>query len=100
MRAELLAALDGLSDERMTEATLDGWSVKDNLAHRAFWTTCVLTRRRNAAGSLDPARYGEAGLLSPRGRARPARPRVAQADGVLNSSRFSPGVAAGAKPRK
>ena len=37
MRDELLAAVDGLSDELMTEPSLDGWSVKDHLAHLALW---------------------------------------------------------------
>ncbi len=37
MREDLLAAIDGLSDERMTEPSLDGWSVKDHLAHVALW---------------------------------------------------------------
>src|SRR5688572_17243910 len=37
MREELLAAIDGLSDELMTEPSLDGWSVKDHLAHLALW---------------------------------------------------------------
>jgi uncharacterized damage-inducible protein DinB len=37
MRAELLAAIDGLSDEQLTERTIDGWSVKDHLAHLALW---------------------------------------------------------------
>ena len=37
MRAELLAAIDGLSDELLTEPSLDGWSVKDHLAHLALW---------------------------------------------------------------
>lgn len=36
-RAELLAAIDGLSDEDLTERTMDGWSVKDHLAHLSFW---------------------------------------------------------------
>jgi uncharacterized damage-inducible protein DinB len=36
-RAELLAAIDGLSEEEMTERSLDGWSVKDHLAHLATW---------------------------------------------------------------
>jgi len=34
---ELLSAIDGLSDELLTEPSLDGWSVKDHLAHIAFW---------------------------------------------------------------
>ena len=37
MREDLLAAIDGLSDEQMTEPSLDGWSVKDHLAHLALW---------------------------------------------------------------
>jgi hypothetical protein len=37
MRQELLAAIDGLAPEQMTERTLDGWSVKDHLFHLAFW---------------------------------------------------------------
>ncbi|HEX5417163.1 MAG TPA: DinB family protein [Chloroflexota bacterium] len=37
MRADLLAAIDGLTDEQLTEESLDGWSVKDHLAHLAFW---------------------------------------------------------------
>src|SRR5919198_5597576 len=36
-REELLSAIDGLSDEWMTEPALDGWSVKDHLAHLALW---------------------------------------------------------------
>jgi uncharacterized damage-inducible protein DinB len=37
MRAQLLSAIDGLSDELMVETSLDGWSVKDHLAHLATW---------------------------------------------------------------
>ena len=37
MREELLTAIEGLSDARMTERSLDGWSVKDHLAHMALW---------------------------------------------------------------
>ena len=37
MREELLAAIDGLGDEALTEPSLDGWSVKDHLAHLALW---------------------------------------------------------------
>jgi uncharacterized damage-inducible protein DinB len=36
-RGELLAAIAGLSDGLMTERSLDGWSVKDHLAHLALW---------------------------------------------------------------
>lgn len=37
MREELLAAIDGLSDDWLTEPSLDGWSIKDHLAHLALW---------------------------------------------------------------
>jgi uncharacterized damage-inducible protein DinB len=37
MRADMLAVLDGLSAEQLSEKTLDGWSVKDHLAHLALW---------------------------------------------------------------
>ena len=37
MRKDLLSAIHGLSDELMTEPSLDGWSVKDHLAHLALW---------------------------------------------------------------
>lgn len=37
MRADLLAAIGGLTDEQMTEPSLDGWSVKDHLAHLTLW---------------------------------------------------------------
>jgi uncharacterized damage-inducible protein DinB len=36
-RLALLAAIEGLSDAQMTEPSLDGWSVKDHLAHLAQW---------------------------------------------------------------
>jgi uncharacterized damage-inducible protein DinB len=36
-RADMLAAIYGLSDEQLTEPSLDGWSVKDHLAHIALW---------------------------------------------------------------
>jgi uncharacterized damage-inducible protein DinB len=36
-RDDLLAAIGGLSDEMLTEPSLDGWSVKDHLAHLAVW---------------------------------------------------------------
>jgi len=30
-------AIDGLSEEQMSRLDLDGWSVKDHLAHLTFW---------------------------------------------------------------
>lgn len=37
MRAALKAAIEGLSDQQLTETSLDGWSIKDHLAHIALW---------------------------------------------------------------
>ena len=37
MRAQLKASIQGLGAARMSEATIDGWSVNDNLVHIAFW---------------------------------------------------------------
>ena len=37
MRDGLLASINGLSDEQLTDPTLDGWSIKDALAHIAAW---------------------------------------------------------------
>jgi hypothetical protein len=34
---ELKAAIADLSEAQMVEPSIDGWSVKDNLAHVAFW---------------------------------------------------------------
>lgn len=36
-RADLLAVIDGLGDEAMSEPSIDGWSVKDHLLHLAIW---------------------------------------------------------------
>lgn len=36
-RQDLLATIDGLSDEALSEPSLDGWSVKDHLLHVATW---------------------------------------------------------------
>lgn len=36
-RARILAAIDGLTEEQMSEPSLDGWAIKDHLAHLALW---------------------------------------------------------------
>jgi Mycothiol maleylpyruvate isomerase N-terminal domain len=36
-RATLLEAIEGLTEEQMSEPTIDGWAVKDHLAHIALW---------------------------------------------------------------
>jgi uncharacterized damage-inducible protein DinB len=37
MRSDLVAAIHGLSEDQLSEPTLDGWSVKDHLVHIALW---------------------------------------------------------------
>jgi uncharacterized damage-inducible protein DinB len=36
-REELMSAIAGLSDEQMSDPSLDGWSVNDHLSHVALW---------------------------------------------------------------
>lgn len=36
-RKKLLEVLDGLTDEQLSDPTLDGWAVKDHLSHLALW---------------------------------------------------------------
>ena len=36
-REKLLASLEGLTDDELSEPSIDGWSVKDHLAHMALW---------------------------------------------------------------
>ena len=36
-RDTLLDAIEGLSEEEMSEPSIDGWAVKDHLAHLALW---------------------------------------------------------------
>lgn len=51
MRADLLAAIDGLTGAQLSEKTLDGWSVKDHLAHIALYDELrVAEVRRISAG--------------------------------------------------
>jgi hypothetical protein len=37
MHGEMRAAIDGLTDEQMSDPSLDGWSVKDHLGHVSAW---------------------------------------------------------------
>jgi hypothetical protein len=55
MRVELLAAIDGLSDDLMTERSLDGWSVKDHLAHLAVWDDIRATEVARISAGHDTA---------------------------------------------
>jgi hypothetical protein len=54
--AELLAAIDGLDETRLSQPGVTGeWSIKDLLGHVAYWegrTIGIVERRRN--GEPDP----------------------------------------------
>jgi uncharacterized damage-inducible protein DinB len=53
-RDELLSAVDGLSDELMTEMSIDSWSVKDHLTHVAAWDDCGHTRSSVSRSVMRP----------------------------------------------
>ncbi len=55
MREGLLSAIDGLSDELMTEPSLDGWSVKDHLAHLALWDDIRASEVARISAGYEPA---------------------------------------------
>jgi uncharacterized damage-inducible protein DinB len=55
MRRDLLAAVEGLSEELMTERTLDGWSVKDHLAHLAAWDEIRTSEVERISAGFDSA---------------------------------------------
>ncbi len=55
MREELLSAIDGLSDELMTEPSIDGWSVKDHLAHLAGWDDVRVSEVARISAGHDSA---------------------------------------------
>ena len=62
-RAALLAAIDGLTDAQMTDPSIDGWSVKDHLAHVALWDdirTSEVTRISAGHGSAWRITYEQA----------------------------------------
>ncbi len=55
MRGDLLSAVAGLSDDLMIEPSLDGWSVKDHLAHLAFWDDIRTSEVRRISAGYDSA---------------------------------------------
>ena len=50
MREGLLAAIDGLKDEQMSDPSLDGWSVKDHLVHLERWEAYLLAELEGRDG--------------------------------------------------
>ena len=60
-REGLMSAIDGLSDEQMSEPSLDGWSVKDHLAHLALWDDLrAMEVERVSAGHASAWKFPEA----------------------------------------
>jgi len=55
MRRDLLAAIDGLTDAQLTDPSLDGWSVKDHLAHLALWDDLRASEVTRISAGLDSA---------------------------------------------
>ncbi|MEX1255039.1 MAG: DinB family protein [Dehalococcoidia bacterium] len=54
-REALLATIDGLSDELLTERSVDGWSVKDHLGHIAFWDDIRASEVERISAGYDSA---------------------------------------------
>ncbi|MCK9518639.1 MAG: DinB family protein [Dehalococcoidia bacterium] len=54
-RRELLGAIAGLSDAQLMERSLDGWSVKDHLAHLAAWDEIRAAEVRRISAGHDSA---------------------------------------------
>jgi hypothetical protein len=89
MRADLTAALDGLSDDLAAERSLDGWSVKDHLAHLALWDEIRASEvARISAGFASAWRMDgqQDGVYSELGRALRADLSVAQIRWELDES--------------
>ena len=55
MREELLAVIEGLSDEALSEPSLDGWSVKDHMLHLALWDEIRASEVRRIAAGYETA---------------------------------------------
>lgn len=54
-RKKMLAALDGLTDEQMSEPEIDGWAVKDHLAHLAMWDDIRASEVERISAGFDSA---------------------------------------------
>jgi uncharacterized damage-inducible protein DinB len=54
-REKLLAAIDGLTDDQMSERSIDGWSVNDHLAHLALWDDIRAAEVERISAGFDSA---------------------------------------------
>ncbi|HLF79571.1 MAG TPA: DinB family protein [Dehalococcoidia bacterium] len=55
LRADLEDAIAGLSEAQMLEPTIDGWSIKDHLAHLALWDDLRVQEIARVSAGFDPA---------------------------------------------
>jgi uncharacterized damage-inducible protein DinB len=55
MREDLLAAIDGLNEAALSEPSLDGWAVKDHLAHLALWDEIRASEVERISAGYEPA---------------------------------------------
>lgn len=55
MRDAIMGAIAGLSEAQMSEPSLDGWSVKDHLAHLAAWDEVRSLEIARISDGLGPA---------------------------------------------
>ncbi|HVE76825.1 MAG TPA: DinB family protein [Actinomycetota bacterium] len=54
-REELMGAIDGLTDAQMVDPSIDGWSVKDHLAHISEWDEMRYVEILRVSEGLQPA---------------------------------------------
>lgn len=54
-RSKLLAAIHGLTDDQMSETSIDGWAVKDHLAHIALWDDIRAAEVERISAGFDSA---------------------------------------------
>ena len=54
-RAALMSAIEGLSEADMSQAALDGWSVKDHLTHVTVWDEIRASEIERISGGFEPA---------------------------------------------
>ena len=55
MRTEFLAAINGLTEAQLIERSHNGWSVKDHMAHIAFWDELRATEVERMSEGFESA---------------------------------------------
>src|SRR5690606_20512970 len=54
-REEVLAAIEGLTEEQLLERSHNGWCVKDHMAHLAFWDEVRVSEVTPLSAGFDSA---------------------------------------------